>query len=382
MSLTYNIAINEGIKTSVTVFVDGVPQVATREHPNFDEILAALEEPVDEEKVVALFDLTKPIFDKFDHLSERVTVARGQIFFDGDPVNDTLSEAIVNFYKEDNDDWQRLVSFLEKIATNPNPHSRENLYKWLANHSFAIAPDGDFIGYKSISSDRLSHNSGKATVNGKVVNGRIPNNIGDVIEMPRSDVQHDPFNGCHTGLHVGTWGYASTFGGYSSLLIKVKVNPRDVVSVPVDCGAQKLRCCRYIVLEDTEQPERSIQYTYSESEEQYDDEWSDDWDDDEDDWGDEEETPTFTPHDPFGLGKLIAGLLAATEPIEAYNPAADLATLREARRLELTMASVVDLANTAISASIDLVPIVAGKSLASAIPDIVDAIIAVEFPTE
>jgi hypothetical protein len=34
----------------------------------------------------------------------------------------------------------------------------------------------------------------------------------------------------------------------------VSVNPRDVVSVPKDCGYQKLRTCRYTVLDAVRNP--------------------------------------------------------------------------------------------------------------------------------
>ena len=60
-----------------------------------------------------------------------------------------------------------------------------------------------------------------------------------IIEIARSYVNHDPSQGCSTGLHVGTYAYAK---GYArSALLEVHVNPRDVVSVPTDCDAQKVR---------------------------------------------------------------------------------------------------------------------------------------------
>jgi hypothetical protein len=64
--------------------------------------------------------------------------------------------------------------------------------------------------------------------------------------MPRDQVQFDPGVGCHTGLHVGTFEYAAGFA--QGALLEVVVNPRDVVSVPTDCGAQKMRTCRYTVV--------------------------------------------------------------------------------------------------------------------------------------
>jgi hypothetical protein len=65
--------------------------------------------------------------------------------------------------------------------------------------------------------------------------------------MQRSAVEHNPARACASGLHVGTWEYASSFG--NGVTAVVKVNPRDVVSVPTDCNGQKMRVSRYKVVE-------------------------------------------------------------------------------------------------------------------------------------
>jgi hypothetical protein len=64
--------------------------------------------------------------------------------------------------------------------------------------------------------------------------------------MPRDRVTFDPNNGCSFGLHVGTFSYANSYG---STVLEVHVNPRDVVSVPTDCQDQKMRTCRYEVVQ-------------------------------------------------------------------------------------------------------------------------------------
>jgi hypothetical protein len=87
------------------------------------------------------------------------------------------------------------------------------------------------------------------------MNGHIPNQPGSVISISRSYVQHDPEQGCSTGLHVGTWGYASSFG---DVTLKVEINPRDIVSVPTDCGAAKMRVSRYKVIKIIDNPVRSF----------------------------------------------------------------------------------------------------------------------------
>jgi hypothetical protein len=69
-----------------------------------------------------------------------------------------------------------------------------------------------------------------------------------VIETERRQVDDNTHAECSYGLHVGSHQYASGFRGANGRLLIVKVNPRDVVSVPSDGAAQKIRTCRYEVV--------------------------------------------------------------------------------------------------------------------------------------
>lgn len=233
--------------TVVTVVVDGQPYTASHTHPNFKEILQLATEG--DVSVVDLFDVSLTVAKKFEQLSDRVSVHDGRVFFDNDEqINPVLEAQIIEFIKTGND-FMPLVNFYDKIQQNPNPDSREQLYAWLDAHDFTITPEGDLLGYKGVkklpNGNYVSVNHGRAIVNGVEVRGAIPNQIGDVVTMPRSDVQFDPSVGCSTGLHVGTWDYARNWA--QGEVLEVTVNPRDVVSVPHDCSAQKLRTCRYTV---------------------------------------------------------------------------------------------------------------------------------------
>ena len=230
---------------SISIVLEGELLVATNQHPNYEKIVdAALN---DQTKGLAdLFDISRAVSRQFGLLadSERVSVSGGVIYVDGDPVSNALADQILRFLDEDLD-FAPLVAFYDRLLTNPNPESVEQLYRWLNAHAFTIDAEGYIIGYKGLNKDNHSINAGHAIVNGEEFNGRIPNEEGSVIEMPRSEVAFDPNVACHTGLHVGTWRYASDFG---SKVVLVQVDPRDVVSVPTDSWDQKLRCCRYVVL--------------------------------------------------------------------------------------------------------------------------------------
>ena len=203
----YQITSNEGhASVSVSVYAnDGQPYIATDEHPNYRAIVASLIEDDQNADVLDLFDVSRTISAKLSRLTERVSVANGVVYFDGDPVDDNTNRQILRFAQQGVDDWQPLARFMENIAANPNEHSRTQLYDWLmANGEFTITEDGCILGYKGVRTDPehgfVSINRGPAVVDGNPVNGNVPNHIGAVVEIGRSAVHHDPSVGCSTGL--------------------------------------------------------------------------------------------------------------------------------------------------------------------------------------
>jgi hypothetical protein len=255
MTMQYTIVGTEDGEKNLTLFVRGqAPLVAHSSHPNYDKIEQGV--LAGDESVTDLFDVAATAATFFEPLSERVTVAYGRVYFDGDEVDNALTRQISRFIEEDNSNWEPLVRFFENVSLNPNEHSREQLYTWLDKHDFTITDDGMIVGYKGVKRNNdgtlTSINTGTATVNGAVFSGAIPNAAGDVVEMPRSEVQWDPRNGCSTGLHVGTYEYASGFS--QGAVLEVAVNPRDVVSVPTDSNFAKVRVCRYVVVDTLDAP--------------------------------------------------------------------------------------------------------------------------------
>lgn len=243
--------VSEGDGASLTVYKDGKVYTATSTHPNYDDIVAAV---VTGDVDVSLFDVETGIVKKFERLSERVSYANGVIYFDGDPQDDICARQIVEAISEGSS-YEPFVYFMEKVASNPNAHSREQLFGWMKKHSLTVDSDGDIIAYRGVRVDNegnfTSTTQGPAVVDGVPVDGYVPNYIGAVVEMPRSMVQHNPAVGCDTGLHAANWRYASTMG---SVRIKIKINPRDVVSVPTESNEEKMRVCRFTVLEQIDGP--------------------------------------------------------------------------------------------------------------------------------
>jgi len=282
MGLQYTLIGNEDGDSNIVVFVPGAaPQVAHSSHPNFDRILAGAIDG--DTAVVELFDSAATVGQRFERLSERVTTKNGRLYLDGVQVDNALATQVLRFLDEGVDNWAPLVRFFENVQSNPQEHSREQLYTWLAARDFTITHDGLIVGYKGVAvqdGGYYSISQGKAIVNGEVYSGSIPNPLGAIVEMPRDEVTHDPSQGCHAGLHFGTYEYADSFA--RGALLEVLVNPRDVVSVPTDSGWAKARTCRYQVVGIIEQPYSSAvkPYDYDDAEAYDDDaEWGDDFDD-------------------------------------------------------------------------------------------------------
>lgn len=130
-------------------------------------------------------------------------------------------------------EWKHYQKFWERCRKNPNPKSVELLFEFLSKYNFTITEDGCFLAYKGIREDFKDVHS-----------GTFDNSPGNIVKMERSDVTFDPKQHCSRGLHCGALAYASSWG---AIVVLVKVDPADVVSVPEDHNAQKIRVCRYKV---------------------------------------------------------------------------------------------------------------------------------------
>lgn len=235
--------------STISVIVDGEVYTATdTSHSNFDKIVEAAR--AGNPNVVNLFDLAAGAAKKFAEVTDRVTLVGNALHLDGEAIDNALSQKILEFMNEGLD-FRPLVRFMINIADNPNAHSRKQLFDWMGAGHVTITEDGDIVAYKGVQSNLNSAHAGHGIVNGEVMNGYLPNLPGNIIEMDRGDVTFDPNSHCSTGLHVGTWSYASTF---SQRTLEVHVNPSDVVSVPNDASYQKMRVCRYRVVGDISQP--------------------------------------------------------------------------------------------------------------------------------
>ncbi len=68
----------------------------------------------------------------------------------------------------------------------------------------------------------------------------------------RSQICDNPGEGCSVGLHVSNFRYSNSWAGNDGRVVLVEVSPADVVSVPTDSDCEKIRVCRYKVIQECE----------------------------------------------------------------------------------------------------------------------------------
>ncbi len=161
-----------------------------------------------------------------------VDTERKVVQYNGDDLPDMFAQKLLSLMRHDMKPVT-ILNFLEKLYANPTPSAIEDLLPFCAANDFMLWDDGDVLGFKSVREDWKDHHS-----------GTFDNSPGRIVSMPRESVNSDRDTTCSHGLHIAARAYAESFMANGKLLV-VKVNPSDVVAVPMDYNRQKMRCCRY-----------------------------------------------------------------------------------------------------------------------------------------
>ena len=230
----------------------GKPYVVKQGDKNFALVAQALNEKKSLQEILALFNHGVDMNKLQNDSGGRVTYENGEVLLDGKVLHNSLAQRVKDFAS-----WgipfEYLLKFIAKIEQNPSFNSRNQLYGFLEHSDIVIHEDGDFVAYKAVRNDYLD----KYTAT-------ILNNVGARVKMDRSQIDDNPRSHCSCGLHVGSIKYAGTGGFYHNggdRTMLVKVNPKDVVSVPNDHSCKKCRVCEYEVIGEVSEPLTCPLYT-------------------------------------------------------------------------------------------------------------------------
>jgi hypothetical protein len=205
-------------------------------HLNFKKIVAGLKAGLDEEELAGL------IQTGMKEITNEIVKENDMIFMNGEFVSDALVSRY-RFMIENDFPLEGFKLFVQNLARNPNRDSLRDLYDFLEACTLPITEDGHFLAYKKVNQNYTDCYS-----------ETFDNHVGKIVEMPRENVNPNRHETCSTGLHVCSRSYLGHYSG--DRIVVVKVNPKDVVSVPVDYNNAKMRVCRYEVVSELKNEDR------------------------------------------------------------------------------------------------------------------------------
>ncbi len=167
--------------------------------------------------------------DGFDMQGDEMT-------FNGKPVHEALKRRILEA-RELGLEISPFVKFMERLANNPSKNSVDNLFTFLEANDMPIDDEGYFLAYKAVRSDMKDKHSGT------VVYG-----LNQEVRMPRNEVDDNPDKTCSHGLHV----CSKDYGRFAERVFLCRVDPADVVCVPNEYNAAKMRVCALTLIAEIE----------------------------------------------------------------------------------------------------------------------------------
>lgn len=219
----------------ISMMIDGESVTVNSDHPNFGKVREQYKkDPRDGDALMELINVPKYVAKT---TGGRVEIKDDAVLYDGKVVHNFLATRMIEMLR-DGFDITPLMNFLENLMNNPSKTAIDELYKFLEHAKIPVTEDGCFLAYKKVRGDFKD-----------IYTGTMDNSPGQILEMPRNSVDDRRDNTCSTGLHFAALSYMPHYGaGSGNKIVIVKVNPKDVVSIPSDYNNAKGRACRYEVV--------------------------------------------------------------------------------------------------------------------------------------
>ena len=216
--------------SNIVVVIGNKSHTISKTHITYDKVLAAIKAG-DWDTVKDTIEPKKVVLKYCQGL---VAIDGETLYWKGKELNSGLAVRMIQMLQE-GFPIEPMVLFMENLMSNPSKRSVDELYGFLEKSNLPITPDGHFLAFKKVREDFKDCHS-----------GTMDNSVGKVVEMERNTVDDDKNRTCSAGLHFCSQGYLNSFGGERTVI--VKINPRDVVSIPTDYNDAKGRTCRYEVI--------------------------------------------------------------------------------------------------------------------------------------
>lgn len=225
---------------SLTLVVDNMPHSIPRSHPNWDKLIAALNDNAPEEDISPLLNIAASIAT---FMEGAIEINERTLSLNGRQLDTHLTRRIMQHMQAGLEGLAApLMALLVNTEQNPSYRAVQGLYEWLEKSNLPITEDGCIIAYKIVGEDYLDIHS-----------RTFDHSIGQTPSMPRNRCDEDPDQTCSTGLHFCSAEYLPHYGtAPGNRVMIVKVHPRDVTAFPSDYNTAKGRCCRMEVIGEVE----------------------------------------------------------------------------------------------------------------------------------
>lgn len=218
--------------SNVVVVIDNKPHTINKTHVTYQRVVDAIKAG-DWETVKDVIEPKKVVLE---YGAGNVSVQGEKLFWKSEEMHNALATRMIQML-QDGFPIEPMVQFMENLMQNPSKRAVTELYGFLERNKLPITPDGHFLAYKKVRGDYKD-----------VYSGTMDNTVGKTVEMERNQVDDDKDRTCSAGLHFCSQDYLTHFGG--DRIVIVKINPRDVVSIPSDYNGAKGRTCRYEVVDE------------------------------------------------------------------------------------------------------------------------------------
>lgn len=220
--------------TSIALFFNGVFYSIDDSHINYAPLREELKKAPDERDLDMISEYITVKKALIRLTAGLVEVTDEGILYAGKLVENYMTQRMMDLLLDGFDiaPWAR---FMDNVMLNPAEYARDELYEWMEKAKMPVTPDGCFLAFKKVRANYTDCHT-----------GRFNHSPGTIVEMDRAECDTDRSNHCSTGFHFCSASYLASFGGQR--VVVVKVNPKDVTSIPDDYSFTKGRTCCYEVV--------------------------------------------------------------------------------------------------------------------------------------
>lgn len=256
---------------TIHLVIDGNTHTISDSHYCYSRVATCIKESRWADLHALLTNKQVVIDESYPH----VTIEDNVVRWRGEVLNPALSKRII-WMSAEGYPIQPMLKFVENLKRNPSKTAVTELYQFLEMNTLPITEDGHFIAYKKVSdnySDCYTNSVPnkpqalwtQSEIDELAKTPLIVGNNKDVYVfarkgkvfhgMRRNNVDDNRDNVCSDGLHFCSENYLPEYYSGRGRVVILKINPKNVVSIPSDYNFAKGRCCEYEVISEIDYTE-------------------------------------------------------------------------------------------------------------------------------